>query len=49
MGIFLRLSLETRLDIRVLIFPHLSKFNSASSYLHPGLKKGLESTSLDIV
>lgn len=39
MVFFLILRLETWLDMGILLFLHLFKFNSASSYLLPELKK----------
>lgn len=49
MVFFLILRLETWLDMGILLFLHLFKFNSASSYLLPELKKDLGNTSLDTV
>lgn len=52
MVFFLILRLETWLDMGILLFLHLFKFNSASSYLLPELKKkkkDLGNTSLNTV
>lgn len=46
---FLILRLETWLDMGTHLFLYLFKFNSASSYLLPELKKDLGNTSLDTV